>query len=81
MTGRLVVALASLVAGYLIIWLVVYSVFMGFDYRFVGEYFSFGWLGGGEIPTAIQLVSLLVTAVGATFGFVFYSRVKRRSKR
>ena len=49
---------------YLIVWVVAYSVLMGFDYRFALEYFLLAWRGGGEIPALIQLIAILFTTVG-----------------
>lgn len=41
---------ATLVGGYLLTWVAVFSAFMGLDYRYVPQYFAASWLGGGELP-------------------------------
>jgi len=47
-------------------WLSVYFVVMGLDSRNARQYFVLGWsFSGGELPTFIWFVSLVVFAVGA----------------
>ncbi len=42
---------------YLVSWLVVYSLVMSFDYRYVTNYFYLSWFSPGEMPAFIQLVA------------------------
>ena len=61
-----------LVCGYLVIWFAAYSVIMNLDYRHLLEYMVLGWSGGGEIPSIIQIVSLVITALGAAVAFAIF---------
>ncbi|MFT5419724.1 MAG: hypothetical protein ACI9D5_000465 [Candidatus Endobugula sp.] len=57
------------VSGYFLSWFLSYSLFMSFRYEYFFEYFIFGWIGGGEIPSSIQIVSFL--GVGCLLFLVF----------
>lgn len=73
---------ATIVGGYLLTWMAVFTLFVGSEYRYVPQYFAASWLGGGELPATIQLFSLAITAVGAVLILAArYFRVRRRIKR
>lgn len=73
---------AAIAGGYLLTWLAVFSLFVGPEYQYVPPYFLAGWLGGGELPTTIQLFSLSVTIVGAVVVLAMrYFVAKRRTTR
>ncbi|GMU66326.1 MAG: hypothetical protein AMXMBFR36_26000 [Acidobacteriota bacterium] len=58
-------ATGAFLAWYVTAWLLAYLVVMGFEVRYVWQYFSLGWtFSGGEIPTFIWFLSLVVFSVG-----------------
>jgi hypothetical protein len=73
-----VLALVGLIATYLVSWIAIYSVVMGGDYAFLAEYLTYGWSGGGELPTFIQAGALLLT-LGTAAAFFFCRSRKQRS--
>lgn len=52
-----------LVVSYLLVWVLVYSIVMGFDYSYLGSYFVLAWRGGGELSATIQMLTFLVVAI------------------
>lgn len=71
---RMAVSFVLLVAGYLLVWVLIYSVVMGLDYSYLGSYFALAWRGGGELPATIQMLTFLVMAILllVALGFWFY---------
>jgi hypothetical protein len=70
-------SIVLLVAGYLVAWLGVYALTMGFDFGYVREYFVLGWQGGGEIPAFIQFAAIGVTVIA---GAAVLTRARMRRK-
>ena len=73
--------LLGFTACYALTWILVYSVVMEGDFRFVVEYFTLGWRGGGEYPTFIQATSLIAASVMSIVGAVLLWRRSLRDGR
>lgn len=62
---------------YVVAWLGTYIVLMDGDMTYLGTYFVYSWIGGGEIPAYIQFIA-------AIFGFVAwvvaYFRMKKAQR-
>lgn len=57
------VLLMLLVASYLLVWILIYSIVMELDYSHLKNYFVLAWSGGGELPATIQLATFLVMGI------------------
>ncbi len=81
MTARVLQMLkgASLVflSCYFLLWLVVYSVFEGFDYSRLLLFMQDAWHGGFDVPTFIQEFALSVSSM-FTLAFLLILLLPRR---
>lgn len=68
---------ALLAASYLVGWFVSYTIFMGFSYEYLFQYFALAWHGGGELPTFINFGAFLFAGI-TTFTAWLLIRLKRR---
>jgi hypothetical protein len=71
--------IALLVGCYLVAWLCVYTLAMGFDVGYVAEYFVLGWRGGGEIPAVIQVAAIGLTVIAGAAVLVARARMRRKT--
>lgn len=78
--SRPAIAACAFAVFYVLVWFVVYSVLMEFDYRYMPEYFRLGWRGGGELPAIIQLASIAISLIAAVIVGVVYRLRAGRSK-
>lgn len=76
-------ALVSLIATYLVAWLLVYTWVMETDMTYLAEYMRLGWYGGGETPTLIQLYALALTGAASVVVAIvlLVRRVRKRVDR
>lgn len=65
--------------GYLVAWLLSYTAIMRFDFSYVPTYFVLGWTGGGELPSSINFISLVLTGVLLAASVI--AKFVRRQKR
>lgn len=78
---KIVISSAYVVGSYLLAWILIYSIVLGFDYSYFGRYFVLAWRGGGEMPATIQMLSFLATAFFVLAGlgiFLYRSKNRRR---
>ena len=81
MTSKVGAYALALGAGYLVCWLIAYSVLMDFDYRYLVEYFVRGWTGGGELPAGIQMSALILLVPCIAVGLIWHRVSRRRRER
>src|SRR4051812_46418808 len=64
------------VSAYFCGWAVFYTIFMGFDYRYILEYLRLAWIDPGVLPTYINLGALATTSI-ATLAMCIFHRSKK----
>lgn len=60
-------------------WFAGYIAVIGFDFRFVPEYFLLGWSGGGELPAFIQLLAIMTSGVTLIIVAIVWRLRRRKS--
>jgi len=68
---------AILAFSYLVGWFISYTVFMGFSYEYLFQYFALAWQSPGELPTFINIGALLFAGITTLVAW-WLIRLKRR---
>jgi hypothetical protein len=68
------VIICTALVTYFVSWTVVYGVIMQGDFRYYRRYLQLAWTSPGEIPTMIQLVALVCTAVVVIIAWFYFGK-------
>ncbi len=68
---------AIAVVVYALAWLCTYTILLGGDMTYLGDYFLFSWTGGGELPAFIQFVAV---SVGLLTWAIAYYKMRRTTR-
>ncbi len=68
---------AIAVVVYALAWLCTYTILLGGNMTYLGDYFLFSWAGGGELPAFIQFVAI---SVGLLTWAIAYYKMRRTTR-
>ena len=68
-------AIAAVV--YALAWLCTYTILLGGDMTYLGDYVLLSWTGGGELPTFIQFIAV---GVGLLAWAITYYKMRRTAR-